>query len=503
VCRPVFSKEEMTGKSIVYITDVEGNVAYFEHLISISKGLFRDEGGNLDLRPNYHFVYGGDVCDRGKGDIRIASDLVHIAKKYPNRVHLVLGNRDVNKMRLISELVPEQLTKKLSVFWIDEVDVMEDASAQQHSRVTRLHTILECTMGAPDAYQHRVNELIEMGTINDGMSTTEKDELVVDSFLSSVQPGGCISEYLRLGKLAFLLGDVFFFHGGVHEAALGWVPPSKRHSEGYRVESVQSWCMELSAFHEEEISSFLAGCHRQDHLNRSSDYAPFSAVGGYEHDEPGSRLMQYAMGLLPDGNSSGTICYDNFLVNGSPEAPNEAVVKFLNKSGVIRTVTGHQPHGDVPLVVSTPTLQLITGDTSYAQNVEWDFGYSDNSTALYDQLSSRATSGGRSEDPIPPAETRGYAAAEIVISFDEHDINSCSQVLMHGLSQEQLDYEFIANEFIGRCTPDGWWVKALLKILPTKADTAPQDVYFISKSEGRSVKNTLITDRDLKSLLVK
>ena len=206
----VFTKEEMKGMRVIYVTDVEGNYEYFESLIKRSKGLFRDSSGQLDMMPDCHFVFGGDVCDRGRGDLRIANDIVNLCKKYPSRVHIILGNRDINKIRLRSELLPKYLKSKLEVFWIDENDINEpkiDDDMPPFSPARRLHTILECTMGAPEAFQHRLNELSDMGIISDGMSEDEKDGLVVESFVSSIGDGGCMLEFLRLGCLALQLGE--------------------------------------------------------------------------------------------------------------------------------------------------------------------------------------------------------------------------------------------------------------------------------------------------------
>lgn len=281
-------------------------------------------------------------------------------------------------------------------------------------------------------------------------------------------------------------GDTFFFHGGVHETALGWVPPSKIHRSGYFADTVQLWCSGLALFHHEEMSAFLARAYGQE-----KSYAPFSEVGGYEHQDPGSRLMQYSMGSLPQGKLNRTICYDSFLAQGSPEKPDEAVRTFLNRSGVIRTVTGHQPHGDAPLVITTPTLQVITGDTSYAQNVEWDLEYTGDCTALYEQLKRQMLVGPSEQGAACQAGTRGNSIAEIVIFFN----SETSEILIHGITQAHLMYEFTANEFIGRWTVDGWWVKTLLQL-------DKKNVYMISKSEGRNVLNSLISESDLETRLM-
>ena len=43
--------------------------------------------------------------------------------------------------------------------------------------------------------------------------------------------------------------------------------------------------------------------------------------------------MQYGMGSLPGKVRNLTVIYDNFLNDGSPEPPDEAVLSFLMKSG--------------------------------------------------------------------------------------------------------------------------------------------------------------------------
>ena len=59
-----------------------------------------DTKSELELTSDKaHFVFGGDAVDKGVGDIRICRELVALKKKYPSRVGLLLGNRDLNKLR--------------------------------------------------------------------------------------------------------------------------------------------------------------------------------------------------------------------------------------------------------------------------------------------------------------------------------------------------------------------------------------------------------------------
>ena len=57
------------------------------------------------------FIYGGDSQDKGTGDIRFVTMLLKLKEKYGERVIFIIGNRDVNKLRLKVELDPKCITK--------------------------------------------------------------------------------------------------------------------------------------------------------------------------------------------------------------------------------------------------------------------------------------------------------------------------------------------------------------------------------------------------------
>ena len=77
--------------------------------VNISRVLPRFETQRLKLRENAHFVFGGDAVDWGVGDLRFVSELVELYEEYPGKVHIVLGNRDINKLRLLQELRPRHI----------------------------------------------------------------------------------------------------------------------------------------------------------------------------------------------------------------------------------------------------------------------------------------------------------------------------------------------------------------------------------------------------------
>lgn len=123
-----------------FVSDIEGNYEYWRNYLQISyvvreateagdalratativDGAGEDEGlpRRLVLREGCHLVYGGDVCDRGPGDLRVMRDILMLKESYPDRVHIILGNRDINKLRLPFELSSHTRAQTGKVYWI-------------------------------------------------------------------------------------------------------------------------------------------------------------------------------------------------------------------------------------------------------------------------------------------------------------------------------------------------------------------------------------------------
>lgn len=106
-----------TTKTVGYLTDLEGNYEYWKQYLRLSN-IFSVEGADLKLRNDCEFVFGGDVVDRGSGDIRLLQDLLKLKTQYPKRVHFIMGNRDINKLRIPYSLHPGILATHPNVWWV-------------------------------------------------------------------------------------------------------------------------------------------------------------------------------------------------------------------------------------------------------------------------------------------------------------------------------------------------------------------------------------------------
>eukprot|EP00804_Cyclotella_cryptica_P022870 CCRYP_005065-RA/>CCRYP_005065-RA protein AED:0.02 eAED:0.02 QI:201/1/1/1/0.33/0.25/4/2706/573 len=227
--------------TITFLTDVEGDGAYFDRFVNHSKVLgFRTrepqfgryarnrrsiakQGAtemmgldwNLgewaedyfpydkevvfleagDEEETSMLVYGGDVWDKGGADLYVIRQLLSLHARYPNRVHFLMGNRDINKLRIADELgvwrngsgdsrncgshvngsALEPLPFHGGVYWLrgtnlpgDPLRVVEnekggiassESSIFSQNRAKRLKWMLENTMGSIDAFELRRLEL--------------------------------------------------------------------------------------------------------------------------------------------------------------------------------------------------------------------------------------------------------------------------------------------------------------------------------------------------------
>ena len=271
-----------------YVTDVEGNIDYFLKFVQHSHVLtiqyWDTKTLTLAMKEEAYFVYGGDAVDKGPGDIRLVRALVALKRRYPHRVYLLVGNRDLNKLRFVAELSQEDLTRPLPDIppphWdptapslLDYLTNKQQQQQQQqqgvdtttnnvvgigdatetkknenpednpninntnidiqtlNTRTNRLQYMLTHTLGCPQTFEFRREELgILLNNDEDDDDDDDDthnfidDETVVDSFLEEIQIGGSLYEYLSLADVAIVIGTTLFCHGAVDRHTMGFVP---------------------------------------------------------------------------------------------------------------------------------------------------------------------------------------------------------------------------------------------------------------------------------------
>lgn len=388
------------AQKVSYVTDIEGNWNYFCNFVELSDvvnwsvaGDHRQakEAPELILQDGWHFVFGGDSCDKGPGSLRCLQALVQLKKRYPDRVHLLMGNRDINKMRFSSEITAEEVHRlspsSPAAFWVPEnkrvspwqylrrlvaqtKGITEDSvtdcdirNACTQSNLLRYH--LKEDMGSDGEFEFRRSELAHMWGRNEQLVS---DADVILSYEKSVAPGGVMREYLELAELACLLGSTLFVHGQLigkqytdcgHEDvawAIGCVPRCR--GEGFdRVDDLRLWVHQLNQFARDSVAEWGAKSTWQK--------PPVDATAEGWSGRGGAKLIAYGT----PGSQVPSVVYGRWLEdNCMPKAYPKELVEYLSDSGVDRVIVGHTPHGNCPTVIPhIEGLTVLMADTSFSQ----------------------------------------------------------------------------------------------------------------------------------------
>lgn len=91
-----------------------GNPFKFDQKYDGDKEMMEDlttENGMITgLKPNVGLIYLGDVQDNGPYSISLLKNMVKMKENFPERVILIAGNRDINKIRFVDECLINGLT---------------------------------------------------------------------------------------------------------------------------------------------------------------------------------------------------------------------------------------------------------------------------------------------------------------------------------------------------------------------------------------------------------
>jgi len=428
---------------VCFVTDAEGNLDYFRRCVELSTVVDFAEDGTLRFAKEESqdiFVFGGDTCDKGEGDIRIVKALVAFKLQHPDRVHLLVGNRDLNKIRVSAELRETDINVPLPVPAYPGMDKQvtlreyllklnggqADGLEALNTRANRLRWMLDCTLGARGQFESRRKELECLR----GREAT--DDEVVESYMGAVErDDGFLWKYFQHAEMAFRWGNTLFVHGGVPAKSPGWLPPVRLPyvtppdgaecpgedlPEGH---SLEEWIEAMNKRFNDGLRDYRDGLVWREGRRRG-----------------GEMLLAW---------QSNPACYqrsvvvESALTMGTPSDVPEEVAEYLLQRGVRRLVTGHKPCGDSPFVVRSGGLELLLCDTTY------------------------------SDASAPDGRGLALAAVEVVGSATHN------RSTLRGRLRDGSAYDFVLpppgeptvqssgeDPCIGQRTSDGWWVKAVL-----------------------------------------
>eukprot|EP00547_Thalassionema_nitzschioides_P002215 CAMPEP_0194215434 /NCGR_PEP_ID=MMETSP0156-20130528/17223_1 /TAXON_ID=33649 /ORGANISM="Thalassionema nitzschioides, Strain L26-B" /LENGTH=429 /DNA_ID=CAMNT_0038943943 /DNA_START=427 /DNA_END=1716 /DNA_ORIENTATION=- len=396
-------------------------------------------------------IFGGDVWDKGGSDLYVINELLSLKEKYPHRVHFVMGNRDINKMRLWQEL---NALHHDGVWWKGE----ETPPTQKKAR---LSWILGRTMGSPNAFEYRRQELA---------SLLDKDEITDDditqSYLESCHPSsGAMGQYLSKACLALKLGNLLVIHGALPWASLNTPYLPQPWMSSTNPLSPSDWLESLNLFAKSQVEQWRLNAENHNGL---WSHGVWATVGGFDYwpDEESpyqySQLMQYGMGWLPGRTRIPTIVYSSWMLDGMPRRFfdsdqnwfSQRTQKFMQDANIQIILSGHQPQGDwpTPINIGAKDRWILACDTSYSGDVRW-IGEDNRKASL---------AGGRDDKNEAVVETlleqcvnTGY-----VNSVRTHGILSNGQRFTStNMLESQHAGKLLASD---KVSPDSrpWWVKA-------------------------------------------
>ncbi|KAK3283996.1 hypothetical protein CYMTET_8331 [Cymbomonas tetramitiformis] len=471
--------DEVPAERVIFITDIEGSWQALARSIACLQGRGlrvkvpdSDLGsqfltsGPLELDPGWALVIGGDLTDRGAESRRIVRALLELKRACPQRCHLLLGNRDIGKIRLTSELATDQLAFADMPRPSWRKDAAASTLAQFLERCEapntagmRLRWFLKCTSGAERGFAFRREELQrECG------GDLPSDDAVVASFLDDLAaPHGALRELLHEGVLAYLhpSSGTLFVHGGVvgtfrnlPQHVLGVIP-----GRAGRVRDVAQWVAKLNEWKDLQLAEWERD---PQFFSPQLSAIPYDPVVGTRRG--GDALISYAQ---PNSPWPSCVAAKGAGIDRETRAPKAFpanVNHWLVSSGVRRVCSGHTPQGDTPtLVRGEHDTLMILADTSHSD--------------------------------LKAPDSRGIAAAAVVVHGETTEVcGQCSD-------GTEYSYFLPQDPWVGEWLLDGRLVKARLSTPSSNClSTAPKAVYLVARWQGYQIKHERLTLEDLAAI---
>lgn len=499
---------EHTSKSsfrLGYVTDVEGNIDYFVRYVAQSKVLqishYDQKSLVLDFQSpingdgETYFVYGGDAVDKGPGDIRLVRALVDLKRRYPSRVYLLVGNRDLNKLRFTAELSDADMARPLSEIppphwdpkapslleYLERKLVLLETSGEKismealNNRVNRLKYLLEHTLGCPRTFDFRRQELAMLRDIS---PSNVLDDEVIESFLQEVEsPEGSLRQYLECSNVAVVIGNTLFCHGAVDQNTMKFVPqpdtkfenPPSKPPPAAMIDNVHEWVDALNDYLRKGLDDYQRRPYfNKDRTSRGGESLMAlqnrPAMWGRSiisncYGDGGCITTDYAADIRNDPERISMEATDPLVFEKVSSDPRDPVVSgWLRKDGIRRVVVGHKPTGDCPAVLSASYtgVEIVSADTSFS-----DTAADDNRGTALSVVEIVGTSPNDNQ-----LEMRG------ILRDGSEYISHFPRLHVDGMDETAGDAK------LGKQLQDDYWIKA----------STTNATYWLTRGKGRNVE---------------
>lgn len=340
---------------IEYITDLEGRVEPLRALIEDGV-LVEKPGGLLDFADDKRkIVFGGDLMDRGPHSVRLIRYLLNLKALYPDRVILLQGNRDLNKLSFLFE-ARDSMKAASNTEYRTFLETKATEAGEGPDAIERYNTPANQVewwakkFGLWKAVEFHQQELREIYSREFTLTEAATD---YHDFITN--PNREFLKYVRAGQLAYIHVSAkesvqAFMHGGL-PAQNGFVPDSAK-----TYENIVEWANELNRWGRSSVDLILDGVK----TGRLSDQA--------------RKFVIYSDALF-DSSTQSVWKHDNSVIygqrykeDGNFRLPTPENLQWLKSNRVDLMVLGHSPAGNVPTPLRGDGLMVFMGDTSYAPN---------------------------------------------------------------------------------------------------------------------------------------
>ena len=177
---PGYTQTEPTPtacSNLLLFSDIEGciktsNAGKEQHQLFCDSDTFYSIYKYLQTLGGNHVGFCGDFFDQGPKMGESIIGMAWLKQLFPGKVHIILGNRDVNKMRIMAELNMIREAKKKDITSIDGTKIYSRWQEEWINRLPpnydtltgdeRFQFLLEKTFGAPKLLSNLMTEFTEL-----------------------------------------------------------------------------------------------------------------------------------------------------------------------------------------------------------------------------------------------------------------------------------------------------------------------------------------------------